>query len=606
MFACLALLGLVGALFVYSNAAAFSRQLDQTLGRGRNTLRLAVSALAGHLKRYEALPELLSDKFLVQSLLAAPNDARLRNSADRYLKSVNVLLGSAEIYIMNLEGTTIAASNYDQPDSFVSHNFSYRPYFQNAVAGRPARFFALGTTSGKRGYYFSSPVRVDGVILGVVVFKVSLNVIEESWRGPSDDEIVVTDPQGIVFMSSRNDWLYKSFHSIDRVVIAQTLSSHRYADRPLSALPVAGLIQHDGYSLVTLKLDGAERQYAMLTQPMDEAGWSVSVLIDTRTARDQALLIAAAAVLLLVLGVLVVAIFYQRRGRLRERMRLQRETQAELEHRVQTRTADLALANERMEREVVERRATERALRKMRADLVQASKLAALGQMSAALSHEFNQPLAALAAYADNAAAFLERGRDDEARDNIRRISSLIERLSSMSRHLRSFARRPDEKLRAVVLADAVGDALEILAWRIRAADAVVELELDPAVPLVMAGAVRLQQVLVNLISNAADATEGLDDRTITITSSATAGERVVIAVRDRGPGVPDAVAERIFDPFFTTKGVGKGLGLGLSISYNIVKDFGGMLSVGRHPDGGAVFTIELAQAFEASQLEPA
>ncbi|MGN6549064.1 MAG: sensor histidine kinase, partial [Pararhizobium sp.] len=521
-------------------------------------------------------------------------------------KSVNALLGSAEIYIMNRSGNTIAASNYDKPDSFVGHNFSYRPYFQNAAEGRPARFFALGTTSGKRGYYFSSPVRVNGAILGVVVFKISLNVIEESWRGPSDDEIVVTDPEGIVFMSSRKDWLYRSFHAIDRTALAHTLSSHRYADRSLSALPVAGLSQRNGYSLVTLKLGDAERQYAMLTQPMDQAGWSVSVLIDTRTAHDQALLIAAAAMLVFLLGALLIAIFHQRRGRLRERMRLQRETQAELEHRVRMRTADLARANERMEREVVERRATERALRKMQGDLVQAGKLAALGQMSAALSHEFNQPLAALAAYADNAAAFLERGRSAEARDNIGRISSLIERLSSISRHLRSFARRPDEKLRPVALADAIKDALEIVAWRIRAADAVVETDLDPSVPLVMADAVRLQQVLLNLISTAADAMEGLAERTITIASRPAAADRVVIVVRDRGPGVADAVAERIFDPFFTTKGVGKGLGLGLSISYNIVKDFGGTLSVARHPDGGAVFSIELAQALRAAELEPA
>jgi len=183
-----------------------------------------------------------------------------------------------------------------------------------------------------------------------------------------------------------------------------------------------------------------------------------------------------------------------------------------------------------------------------------------------------------------------------EAQDNIQRIGGLIDRMASISRHLRNFARKPNEKLGPVPLDEAIRDTLEIIAWRLKAADADLWLHLGPRPPVVKAGSVRLQQVLVNVISNAADAVEGLEDRRIEVSASEEAG-KVVLTVRDHGPGVPAAIAERIFDPFFTTKGVGKGLGLGLSISYNIIKDFGGSLSVSNHPEGGAVFRIELSVA---------
>ena len=235
-------------------------------------------------------------------------------------------------------------------------------------------------------------------------------------------------------------------------------------------------------------------------------------------------------------------------------------------------------------------------MRKTQSDLVQAGKLAALGQMSAALSHEFNQPLAAVKTYADNAAILIERDRIAEARDNVTRISALTDRMASISRHLRNFARKPNEKLGSVDLAEVVADTAEIVAWRLKAADAMLKVDLGPVPLSVRGGAVRLQQVLVNIISNAADAVEGLDERTIELTARKKGG-RVTISVRDHGPGVAPAIAERIFDPFFTTKGVGKGLGLGLSISYNIVKDFGGSVSASNHPDGGAVFAIELDAA---------
>ncbi len=569
----------------------FKESADQ----GQTTLRLAVSALGGHLNRYEPLPALMADHDDIEELVAHPNDQLLRQRANVYLKSINDLLKSSDIYIMTLDGETIAASNYDGPASFVGQNFSYRPYFQDAAKGLQSRFFALGTTSHKRGYYFASPILFNDVIKGVIVFKVDIEGIESSF-GNGENRIFVTDPEGIIFMTGTPEWLYSAILPLTADRIAKTEASRRYADARLSELP-ASRGSFRSHQLMTVQEGQQSREYLVLSQPMPDAGWTVNVLMDTSSIHNQTKTTMIAVVLCLCLAGAVTAAMLQRRRRLRDRLVHQAEAQAELERRVEERTADLARVNRDIKREIAERRQTEKQLRKTQKDLIQAGKLAALGQMSAALSHEFNQPLAAAKTYAESASLLIERGRVDEAGSNITRISALIDRMAALSRHLRNFARKPNERIGAVALESVVADTLEIVSARLKAADALLHLDLGPAPLLVKAGPVRLQQVLVNVISNAADAVEGLENRQIDLTA-VQEGDKIVISVRDRGPGVPPAIMERIFDPFFSTKGVGKGLGLGLSISYNIVKDFGGRLSVINLPDGGARFDIELdAQA---------
>ncbi|MDQ6433082.1 sensor histidine kinase [Mesorhizobium sp. LHD-90] len=569
--------------------------LDEAASRGQTTLRLAVAALSGQMRRYEPLPRLIADQELIRALLAYPDDLALRAEANAYLKEINTLLDSSDVYIMKTDGDTIAASNHDSEISFVGENFTYRPYFQDAMAGKLGRFFALGTTSLKRGYYFSAPVMVENAVRGVVVFKVDIDAVEASWRG-GNNEIIVTDPEGIIFMSGRADWLYAGLKSLTEDRLARTAESRRYANAVLRELPVSRGKPEAGHFFLTIAGDRGSREFLELSEDMPDAGWTVSVLTDTASARAQALTNTIAALLLFGLAALLGAIVLQRRSRLAERMEMQRSARTELERRVEERTADLEAVNTQLELEIAERRTTEQRLRQTQADLVQAGKLAALGQMSAALSHELNQPLAAVKNYADNAAVLLDRGRAAEAGDNISRISSLADRMATISRHLRNFARKPNQKLGPVPLVEAVGDTLEIVGSRLKSAGATLSIDLGSDPPIVIAGAVRLQQVLVNVISNAADAVEGRENRTIVL-SAYRDGGKVSVTVRDPGPGVPPAILDRIFDPFFSTKGFGNGLGLGLSISYNIIKDFGGSLSAANHPDGGAVFTIVLDAA---------
>jgi two-component system C4-dicarboxylate transport sensor histidine kinase DctB len=306
------------------------------------------------------------------------------------------------------------------------------------------------------------------------------------------------------------------------------------------------------------------------------------VLLEAAPIRAQARLVVLAASLFLLVGLLLAWTVLQRRATLAERLALQKAAQADLERQVAERTADLTRANDDLHR--------------MQADLVQAGKLAALGRMSAALSHEINQPLAAARNYADNAGLLIDRGELPRARENIGQILGLIDRMAAIARHLRSVARKPNEPLKVVDLAAAVREALTIAQGRLAAAGAEVTLDLPAGLPMVQGGPVRLQQVIVNVLSNAADAVEGTADRRITL-SGRMQGDDVTLSVRDRGPGVPPAIADRIFDPFFTTKQVGSGLGLGLSISYNIMQDFQGDLRVANHPEGGAVFTLVMRRA---------
>lgn len=550
--------------------------------RAETILRQTVNALDSHLRRYEALPALLAEDNDVRRLLADPANPERLAAMNHWLAETNALIESSDLYLIDLEGDTIAASNHGRADSFIGQNFSYRPYFTRARDGGSGRYFALGTTSGVRGYYFASPVTDGaGTVQGVVALKIGVDAIEAGWRA-RDYRILVTDPEGVAFMSTDADWLYRGLLPLTEERRARLAETRRYSDAALSELQVAAFRSGDVALMQLAGGDGAVHEYIVTEEPMPRAGWTVHVLLDSAPIRAQARLMVVAAALFLLVAVLLAWTLAQRRARMAERLAIQAAAQADLERQVVERTADLTRANEDLHR--------------MQADLVQAGKLAALGRMSAALSHEINQPLAAARNYADSAGLLIDRGEVVRAKDNIGQILGLIDRMATIARHLRNVARKPNEPLKAVNLGSVIEEALLVAQTRLVAAGAEVVLDLPADLPPVQGGPVRLQQVIVNVLSNAADAVEGLAERRIEVTGQS-AGEEVTLAIRDHGPGVAPAIADRIFDPFFTTKQVGSGLGLGLSISYNIMKDFEGDLRVANHPGGGAVFTLVLRRA---------
>lgn len=582
---------LAWALLVQGGSWLAGQHIKATIPQGENILRLAVSGLRGELARHERLPDLLARAPVLSNALhpdAAPAEVA---AANLYLRHVTRLMGLSDAYVMDAQGMTVAASNFDRDLSFVGQSFAYRPYFTQALAGGRGQFFALGTTSGKRGYYFAAPVRDRGRILGVLALKVDVDAIEDSWRA-AEYEMIVTDSEGIVFLASRRDWQFRSLGALGAQARARIAATRRYDDEPLDMLPLARTGRVSGHQMLRLEAGDDRREFVSVSETMPEAGWTVQVLLDTAPARRQALQGAVAALLIVGAVLAGVIAWVQRRARLRERLSIQAEAQAQLEGRVKARTRELAQLNDRLSAEITERRATEDELRRTQRHLVQSAKLAALGQMSAALSHELNQPLGAVRNFAANAVTYLDRDRPQDTRANLARILSLTDRMTEIGRTLRNFARKPNAQLRPVDLHDVMRDAMEVIAWRIGKRQVALNLDLPPQPLCVMAGPVRFQQVIVNLLSNALDALDDRPDARIDITARA-GGGRVSVTVRDNGPGVPEGLDDRVFDPFFSTKGVGSGLGLGLSISFNIIKDFGGELRLVR--DGqGACFVIDL------------
>ncbi len=577
---------------------------DQTAARGTATLRLTVSGLKGALDQYRSLPRLIAEKKDIQAFLNSAVSPNLVDNINAELKRLKTIVKASAIYVMNSDGLTVAASNFDLEKSFIGKNFSYRPYFQQAINGHQGRFFAIGTTSLKRGYYFSSPVIKNANIIGVVAVKVSIDQMEQAWSS-RDYEILVTDEQGIIFMSSQKAWRFKSIRPLSASSLQEIRKTRKYEHADLRELKWHILPENNnGYKLAMVSETGKPKEYLVQTGHMADQGWNVHIFSATGPARNQAYIITTAIMLVMLSIFLATGFFNQRRKRLHERMKTQNEAARQLEYKVSLRTRDLDQANIRLTAEVAERKAAETELRKTQKDLIQAGKLAALGQMSAALSHELNQPLGATKSYADNAATYLELGRLEEAGRNIKSISSLVDRMATISRHLRNFARKPGEKLHNIPVQAVINDAIAILQSRIRSKGVIIETDMPESTIEVVGGHVRLQQVLVNLVNNALDAMEHSKTPRLIIAVESSDG-KVIISITDFGPGLSKASEEQLFDPFFTTKGVSRGLGLGLSISYNIIRDFGGELHAANHDAGGAVFTVTLKQATASAMEAP-
>jgi two-component system C4-dicarboxylate transport sensor histidine kinase DctB len=583
--------------------------LDEGARQGRAAMDLHLEVVRGWLGRYRALAPVYARDPAVAALLNYPDDGVQIDLVNGKLVTWTTMSGASDTYLLDAGGTAIAASNWADEVSFVGKNYSYRPYYREAIQGRLGRFFALGTASLKRGYYFSHPVRERGRVTGVTVVKIGVEEIEQDLRS-SIHEVFVTDDAGVIVLAGHPDWRLKTLGPLTGADLARIAEVRQYDLPALVPVGIAGISREpapDAVELVSARPDrsGAGlREFLHLTRPMAAEGWTIHLLVDTAQARTQSLAVTMLAASILLAAALGAAMLWQRRRRLMERLAERERARALLEQKVDERTAELRDTNLRLEGEIAERIATEAELHRTQADLVQAGKLAALGQMSAALSHEFNQPLTAVRSYAENAIAFLERGSHDQAADNISRISTLTQRMAQLSRHLSSFARKPEADSRPVRLAEVFHETLGLLRGRLERAG------IDPAIRglddaiRVVGGDVRLQHVLMNLIGNAIDALEGRPGAALEIIVAAS-DATVDITVEDNGHGIAEGDLARIFDPFFTTKGVGKGLGLGLSISYNIVRDFGGSIRAGNRAGGGARFTVTLRRA-DASAVEAA
>lgn len=573
--------------FAWSNAYYLKRAQDS----GRSTLAFVVGVVDQAIARFSPIAGLIADEPAIRQLLKQDAATGLVPFANEKLRQVALSIDASEVYVLDPTGLTVAASNYRDPDSFVGRNFSYRPYFVQSLGGKSSMFHALGTTSGERGFFFAAPI-LDGIeVIGVLTVKITADAIERDWRA-SEQEILIADGNGIVFMTSRPDYRYRALAPLSEAIRNRISTTRQYPLERIEPMRLAADVIGPSAVQVTIGDGSDARQYLSQGMPLALAGWHAIVFTPMSLVRNQVLRTLALVAFGLMVVALSVLLLVQRRGHILQKMRIEQQERALLEERVRERTADLDTANAKLRTEVQVRRNAEERLRRSQKDLVQAGKLAALGKMSAAISHEINQPLTAIKSYADNASEFLARSRIAEAATNIASISEMADRMVDISRHLRTFARQPGDTLKPVNVTDVLNDTAELLAPQLRASAARLNYAPDRDW-WVRGGKLRLQQVIVNIVNNALEAMKDQDNPVIDIEVSAL-DDTVRIAIRDHGPGFAQDVMDQVFDAFYTTKDAARGMGLGMSISHNIISDFGGSLTAANHPGGGAVFTVTL------------
>ncbi|WP_207061913.1 ATP-binding protein [Motiliproteus sp. SC1-56] len=562
---------------------------------GAERLNLYASTVESAHRRFDYLPFIAAQDHQVQQLLKTPGRADLRDAVNRKLESWQAESASEALYLMDANGLVVASSNWAQPLSFVGKNYHFRPYFTEASQGRSGRFFAVGVTTGRPGLFLSRPVLHQGRVLGVAVLKIDMTPLEANWAAGGEN-VWISDSDGVIFLASNPAWRYRSLAPLSDVTLRRLQEAQKYSLHPIRALALEELAPSPrGNRVIRLGSDGPAARagapsgrYLLHQRPIEQLGWKLYYLSDLKTLSESkryAVLVAfLITALLAVLGLFL-------SSRLRH--------QQQLEQRVAQRTEALNQSNAQLKQEIDERIRAEQALRQTHEELIQAEKMAALGQLSAGLVHEISQPLSAIQTFLASTRLLVERGHMAPARENLGDIDGLIRRVSAIVTHLKSFASKSRGTLSSVDLSRVVEHALLVLGPSLAKSN--IEVSWTPPAPpvAVRADEIKLEQILVNLLRNAIDAIQA-DAVTaagkIDICLSAAQGH-AQLRIRDNGCGVDPGHLPKLFDPFFTTKPPGQGMGLGLSVSFGIVEEFGGRLEVEPQPGRGTTFCLTLVQA---------
>ena len=566
---------------------------------GERQLELNARAVESEITKYTYLPSLLELESNVSRLLLTPDNYR-RQRVNDYLEGLNRRSGSLAIYVMDTDGRVVATSNWRQADSYLGEDLSFRAYFQDAILGESGRFYGIGSTVGEAGYYLSHGLKANGRIIGVAVVKIRLEALEQRWQR-ARLEAYVSDENGIIILSSNPERRLKAVRPLNAEIKERLARSLQYHWSSLDELiPLARTALGNGAEHVTFAADAPGSHdkavnYLAQTRPLDDTPWHLTLLSPLQDLRREAIshgMLAAAAFALL--AFLLIA-WNERRKVIATRLAAREALQTannQLERRIADRTADLRASNDRLKAEIRERRQTESDLRKIQDELVQAGKLAVIGQMSTSIAHELNQPLAALRTLSGNTVRFLSRGAYDVATTNLQTINELVDRMGKITGSLRAFARRSNDGGEAS-LAKAVDAALQVVQPRLERTPLNIHHQFEDA--RLAINQTRLEQILVNLIANAADAMSAQADRQLWLQGSAE-GERYRLRVLDNGPGIAPEDRTHLFEPFFTTKPGEQGLGLGLTLSASLAAAAGGSLSADHPPEGGTAFELNLPQ----------
>ncbi|MGG2023699.1 ATP-binding protein [Pseudomonas sp. S8] len=548
--------------------------LEEDATRASQQLALYANSLHTLIDRYRALPAVLALDPQLRGALAGPVGAEQQNALNLKLEQINGAAQSSTLELLDHTGLAVAASNWRLPSSYVGHNYGFRPYFSQTRTQGSGRFYAVGVTSGIPGYFLSSAVLGDNAeFLGAMVVKLEFPELEREWSQGSDT-LLVSDARGIIFIANQPGWRYRSLRPLDSRDMAEIKRTRQYDKQSLVPLTHLSLRHFDDNSDLR-RVEGPDgtADYLWESLPLTTEGWTLHLLRRPQVAFED-LRNAGLAAAGVWLALVFLLLFLNQRWRLSKVRQRNRE---ELEQLVEERTRDLRTAQD---------------------GLVQSAKLAALGQMSAALAHEINQPLTAQRMQLATLRLLLEHGRVDDAYKALKPVDDMLTRMASLTGHLKTFARKSPSGLRERLdLATVVDQSLQLLDARLR--DEQVSLVLHLTRPAWVRGdAIRLEQVLINLLRNALDAMQGKLCKRLEIRLEA--DEQLWrLSVIDNGGGIAEEHLNQVFDPFFTTKPVGDGLGLGLAVSFAIVHESGGRLSA-ENGEAGAMFALTLPIDLEA------
>lgn len=593
---------LAAALVVGASLASYhlSRRaglaaLDQALA---DRLTVTRHSVAAEIERFRYLPSVVGRDARVLALLGARGADRATGTrpaatqtaipesddspagrANRYLAEVRDLSGVDELYLLDPRGLTVAASNWNRPGSFLGHTYAFRPYFRDALALGEGRYYAVGVTTGKPGYFLAARIGPAEAPLGVAVVKVDMTALEAAWAR-ANEPVGLADEIGIVFLGGRADWRYRPLGALAQGALAQMWAEQRYTGLDIAG--AAPLVQAEG------RVEAADGPLRLAEEWLEPDGWRILAAEPLGPVTDRARLVAALTGLGGSLAVVLALIWRQRRQILRLRL----EQADLLEARVAERTRALA-------HEVEERRRAEAELRRTHDSLVHAAKLAVLGRMSASIVHEVSQPLSALDTTLAAAELHLRGADSDKVGRSLGSARALLHRMQEMVRTLKRFgARQKPGAPEPVDLAAVVAGVAEVLEPRLRELSVALNCALPAGLPPVAGQPGPLQQVLSNLALNAAEAQRAASpaapaEPPVEITARAEGG-RLRVTIADRGPGIPEDLRDQIFEPFFTTRTTGEGLGLGLAITRTILDHMGAGLRFAPRPGGGTLAELDL------------
>lgn len=551
----IALISLAVAVVYISNQLLTERYTETTRNRAELRVALYSGNLISELQRNSVVPLLLSRD---PALISALNTSDYSQSTARLISYLDEI-EAASLLLLDRDGRAVAASNRETLGS--QHRTD--PYFVSALRSNDTVFTTVQTEAGQYAFTYSRKIEQAGNLLGVIVVGVDLRKFEDSWAGISD-AVLVTDSEGNVILATESRWRGKP----EGEALATVSAPEAIRRSARQAIDWSGLPAE------VLYLGEAVMRHETRV-PFQ--GWRMTSFTSYASVREKVNTVLSLEIM--TFAILLSLLFYviSRRAQWRS---------AEFAQE----SAELRQLNLALQREIAERKRAEENLQVAEQTLAQSSKLAALGEMSAAVSHELNQPLAAMKTYLAGARLLLQRKRPDEALSSFQRIDDLIGRMGAITRQLKSYARKGGDSFEPMDVRDCVSSALSMMEPQLKRREVRITRNIPRDPVMVMGDRLRLEQVLINLLRNALDATKSVELPQVDIIVSL--GDYALITVRDNGNGVDDL--DSLFEPFYTTKAPGDGVGLGLAISSGIVSDLGGRLIARNGQDGGAVFEVEL------------